>query len=453
MIDIITVNYNSHEELKKLIPTLERYTKDYRLTIVDNASKDTTYLKTLEDKAQVIYNDKNLGYAAGVNIGMRATENPYAVFVNPDCRMTAGWLEGLVGVLKSDDKIVATGPLLYDDKANQYAGNPTYVPLSLTVNMEINWVSGAVFCVKRSAWEEIGEFLEEYFFMWEETDWCQIAVDKGYKIRQAADSTVIHVGGESCKLDTDFFKKHFAFGRKLFYGRHKQTDKKRVLIMTPSYGDINAQFHVNYMNLIVRLMKLQFTEKEYEFFPATICNQFVYDARNGAVEMAISAGCDYILYIDSDQIVPPDTFERLVAHDKECVSALFFKRVAPYLPLMFQIEDTDDVGRCKYGAMRDWPEGELVKVDAIGGGCFLVKTSVFDDMPKPYFYVLDDEGRQTGEDIFFSQRLMKMGIPMYVDTAAPVGHVGEIVVGEATYRGYAEQLKEYKESIVGKEEE
>jgi len=449
MIDIIMVNYNSDDELKKLIPTLEKHTKDYRLTIVDNASKDTTYLKTLDDKAQVIYNDENLGYAAGVNIGMRATENPYAVFVNPDCRVTVGWLEGLVGVLKSDAKIAATGPMLYDDKNSEYAGNPTYVPLSLTVDMEVNWVSGAVFCVNRKAWEEIGEFREEYFFMWEETDWCQIAVNKGYKIRQAADSIVIHAGGESCKGETAFFVKHYQFGKNLFYKRHPKSGKKRVLIATPSYGDVKAQYHINYMNLLVRLMKLQFTEEEYEFFPLTIYNQFVYDARNKAVETAQSAGCDYIFFIDADMIVPPDTFERLVAHDKECVGCLAFKRAAPYLPLVYRLEETTEDGRYRFGIRDDWPKNELTKVDAIGGACFLVKTSVFDKLERPYFYIKEN----TGEDIWFSILMIEKEIPMYVDTGAPVGHLGEIIVGEDTYRGYKAQMEAHRASILGEREE
>jgi len=283
MIDIITVNFNSDDELKILIPTIEEHTKDYRLTIVDNASDNTDYIKSLEGKAQVIYNKENLGYAAAINIGMSATQNPYAVFINPDCRVTPGWATALVDMLKSEKKMAATGPTIYDDKTDKYAEKPSFVPLSLTIDMETNWVSGAVFCVKREAWDDIGEFLEEYFFMWEETDWCQIAVNKGYKIRISGHSVVFHKGGESCKLGTEFFEKHYEFGRNLFYKRHPRTGMERVLIITPSYGDVKSQFHMNYMNLLMRCSKLTYTEKKYEFFPGTIYNQFVYDARNTGV--------------------------------------------------------------------------------------------------------------------------------------------------------------------------
>lgn len=448
-VDIVIVSYNSHRELKKLLPTLKANTDEslYTLTIVDNNSRQITknYLKTLY--CAVVYNDKNLGYAAAANIGARRMNSPFILFLNPDCKLTPNWLEGLLKAF-DDPPVVAAGPVLYDDKSNKYIEEPGSIPLSLRVNGHLNWVSGAVFCVRRAAWGDIGEFDERFFFMWEETEWCQRAVNKGFKVTRSYGSVVIHAGGKSVNLASKFWTNHYHKGRRLFYQIHKDPNVTKVLVAIPAYEDVKSIFFINFINTMAGLIKRQYTEGKFEFVFGCLYGHFIYDARNRAVEMALGAGCDYIWFIDSDMVVEPQIFDQLFSHQKPVVSTLCFRRGAPYDPMLFKLVKKSARGYT-YDTMREWPKGDLIEVDAIGGGSFLAKTSIFDKMTTPYFFVRPG----MGEDIWFSQKLMHLKIPMYVDTAAEVGHIGDLVIGTETFENYKLAQAQHNQEILGQNKE
>ena len=71
----------------------------------------------------------------------------------------------------------------------------------------------------------------------------------------------------------------------------------------------------------------------------------------------------------------------------------------------------------------------LKKVWRIGTGIMLVKMSVFDTIPEPWFPIAWDEELQDyrGEDWAFCDALDRAGIPIYVDEglSRAIGHVGD----------------------------
>ena len=69
------------------------------------------------------------------------------------------------------------------------------------------------------------------------------------------------------------------------------------------------------------------------------------------------------------------------------------------------------------------PISKLLEVDAVGTGVMLIRSSVFKDIGKPYFYY--EENRS--EDIMFCQKCREKGIRIYVDTTIGCGHIGEEV--------------------------
>src|SRR5262245_19070293 len=99
---ILIVTHNSQQYLEPLFASLRRHTQLDRIPIivVDNASTDGTLgilkrlsreLRTLE----ILPQSRNLGFAAGNNIGLarlRKLGVHYAQLINPDTEVTAGWL-------------------------------------------------------------------------------------------------------------------------------------------------------------------------------------------------------------------------------------------------------------------------------------------------------------------------------------------------------------------------
>lgn len=102
---------------------------------------------------------------------------------------------------------------------------------------------------------------------------------------------------------------------------------------------------------------------------AMISNQ-----RNDLVQRALDFDLDYLFFIDSDMVGPPDLIEKLLAHGKEIVGATYNKRVPPFETLgRFELEPSEI------------PKG-LVKATHLPGGCLLIQTSVFKKIAYPWFF-------------------------------------------------------------------
>lgn len=86
------------------------------IILVDNASTDDTlpYLRALAEvhpNIRVIANPENLGFAAGNNVGLRATDARYRVVLNNDTYVTKGWIRDLIRPLQMNSDIGMAGPV------------------------------------------------------------------------------------------------------------------------------------------------------------------------------------------------------------------------------------------------------------------------------------------------------------------------------------------------------
>lgn len=101
-------------------------------------------------------------------------------------------------------------------------------------------------------------------------------------------------------------------------------------------------------------------------------------SRNDLVDMALQQNPDFIMFIDTDMVFPPDTMCRLLTHDKDVVGATYNKRVPPY----------ETLGRLK-GAKPselELSEGGLREAELLPAGLLLIRASVFKRVSWPWFY-------------------------------------------------------------------
>ena len=87
-ISIVIVTWNSQGVLENCISSLFSHVPegDFELVLVDNNSRDKTYLGAYENRPdiRVIRNAENLGFARAVNIGFREATGNYFLALNPD---------------------------------------------------------------------------------------------------------------------------------------------------------------------------------------------------------------------------------------------------------------------------------------------------------------------------------------------------------------------------------
>ncbi len=116
LVAVIIPNYNGQRWLPQLLDSLAvQAERRFQVVVVDDASTDDSvaYLQTCRPGVAVIQNDRNLGFAASCNRGIKAVETPYVALLNNDTRVAPAWLsEGLAPFDEPDVGSVASLTLL-----------------------------------------------------------------------------------------------------------------------------------------------------------------------------------------------------------------------------------------------------------------------------------------------------------------------------------------------------
>ena len=113
----ILLNYNSSTDCRKCIGYLQAQTAEQEIIVVDNCSRDEerTAIENIckETGATLLANDKNSGYNAGNNVGLRYAVKKgyeYALIANPDMEFPEeDYIEKLLQPMINDSDIVVCG--------------------------------------------------------------------------------------------------------------------------------------------------------------------------------------------------------------------------------------------------------------------------------------------------------------------------------------------------------
>jgi N-acetylglucosaminyl-diphospho-decaprenol L-rhamnosyltransferase len=98
-----------------------------------------------------------------------------------------------------------------------------------SVPIQVDWVSGACMCVRRSAWEAVGGFDENYFMYAEDMDVCLRIARAGWRIVFDGGAQVWHtVGGSTRHRPYRKVADHHRSALR-FFVRHYQHDPRIVL--------------------------------------------------------------------------------------------------------------------------------------------------------------------------------------------------------------------------------
>jgi GT2 family glycosyltransferase/SAM-dependent methyltransferase/glycosyltransferase involved in cell wall biosynthesis len=211
-VSVIVLTYNNLELTKRCLASLVEES-DYpalEIVIVDNASSDGSpdYLREFaaaHPGVKLILNDKNLGFAAGNNVGLAAATGEYLAILNNDTVVTRGWVLTLLRHLEADATIGLVGPIT-NNIGNAAKVATSYTDLADMPSEAFNITltrpgrhfplrTAAFFCVMmpRTAYERCGPMAEEYglgFF--EDDDYCRRMEQAGLRVVCAEDAFVHH---------------------------------------------------------------------------------------------------------------------------------------------------------------------------------------------------------------------------------------------------------------------
>lgn len=227
---VVLVTWNSaaviERSLRSLPAGLDGVVLD-RVVLVDNASADDTVAlaRAVRPDVTVVQTGANVGYAAGVNAGIRAAATADAVLVlNPDTELRPGSVRPLVAALDRPGVGIAVPRLVGPDgrlapslrrepslrtaageaflgglRAGRLPGWGELVldPVRYERPGAADWATGAVLLISRECLGRVGAWDESFLLYGEETDFCLRARDRGFVTWLVPDATVEHQGGDS----------------------------------------------------------------------------------------------------------------------------------------------------------------------------------------------------------------------------------------------------------------
>ncbi|MBQ3281687.1 MAG: glycosyltransferase [Eubacterium sp.] len=203
----------------------------------------------------------------------------------------------------------------------------------------------------------------------------------------------------------------------------------KILVAIPAMDSVPTQFR--------QALSMLQSDPEDDVSISFVVGSLVYSARNNLAKTAVDLGVDWVFWLDSDMVFPPDTLLRMLKTCKEqdidFLTGVYFRRVAPFTPVLFK-EMSDDGHEAE--EFKEIPKDELFEVRACGFGCVLMKTNVIVDVFSTFMNMFTPiEG--SGEDISFCIRARQCGYKVVADPTIPLGHVGHAVIT----RQYWEAIK------------
>ncbi len=212
LVSIVIATHNNQAFTRMCLESIWRNTAypNYEVIVVDNGSTDGTH-EILEEMARVrraltvVTNERNLGFAAACNQGLRLAEGWVLCMLNNDTVVAPGWLSPMVQALRNDRRVGMVGPV------SNAVGNEARIQVGYSGVEEMpawaaRWVAQhegealelpmlALFCaaMRREVWQEIGELDERFEVgMFEDDDYCRRVRQAGYKLLCLRDAFVHH---------------------------------------------------------------------------------------------------------------------------------------------------------------------------------------------------------------------------------------------------------------------
>jgi len=226
-LSVIIVTWNSAADIDACIDSIN-YGEEFEVIVVDNASTDATPgLLRQHHHLKLVENQRNRGYAAANNQGIKLATGEYVLLLNPDTRVELGALDVLSRYLDEHDDIGAVAPrLVSPDGSTQFSirSFPTSASLFWELiglarlfpesrlfgrwkmkyfdyerTAEVEQPMASCLMVRRSVLEQLGGMDERFPMFYNDVDLSRRLADACWKTVYLPDARVVHRHGASTK--------------------------------------------------------------------------------------------------------------------------------------------------------------------------------------------------------------------------------------------------------------
>lgn len=215
-VGLIVLTWNAADAALACLHSITRLQRrPDHLLVVDNASADGTVARIKQQfpDVSIIENERNLGFAGGMNVGIAALQRLAAppdvvALLNQDTLLDPGWLDAIVDPFERQEVGAVGSKILYPDGTIQHAGKFHEWPRG--VAQHVGWyeadrglydegravedVTFAAVALRMAALDRVGVLDEGYApAYYEDSDLCWRLRHGGYEIRYAPSAIVTHI--------------------------------------------------------------------------------------------------------------------------------------------------------------------------------------------------------------------------------------------------------------------
>jgi GT2 family glycosyltransferase len=210
-VSVALLSYNRPEFLREALASLAAQTlRPHELLVIDNCSPRAAEIaKAVANcpQARLIVSARNLGFAAGMNVGLRIADGDFILLTEDDIVLAPDALEKLVARAAASHCIV--GPMLLNRREGTVRCAGGHVRLGTRLEFElfgsgapddgrfdqpraVEFLPGAILCARREIWNRIEGFREEYFLYFEDVELCVRANSLGIDLEYLPNARVRH---------------------------------------------------------------------------------------------------------------------------------------------------------------------------------------------------------------------------------------------------------------------
>ena len=265
-LSVITVNFNGLKDTCELIESII-FSDNMEVIVVDNGSgeNEASVIEQLYPNVKVIRSNKNLGFAGGNNLGIKAAKGKYLFLINNDTIFDSHFdAKKLTKCLESRPETAIVCPKIrfsWSNKPIQFAGYTKLSTITLR-NRAIGcgeedngqydiphptpYAHGAAMLIKREALEKVGLMPECYFLYYEELDWSLMFTRSDYKIWYDPSCTVYHKESQTTGQNSPL-RTYYITRNRLLFARRNIPYPRRLLTYIYIICVVGARDVVKYL--------------------------------------------------------------------------------------------------------------------------------------------------------------------------------------------------------------
>ncbi len=270
---IVTLNYKGHKDTIELLESLTKIKRDsfsLNTVVVDNFPEDSFEVnveKYSSIKLKVIYNNKNLGFSGGNNVGIKyALENgaDYVLLINNDTYVDPDFVSELLKVAENDKEAGIVVPKIYFAKGFEYhkkykenelgkviwyaGGNMDWANIigyhrgvdevddgQFNKIVETQIASGCCLMLKRELLEKIIGYADKYFLYYEDADLSIRTIKKGYKILFVPKSIIWHKNAQSSGGSGSGLQDYYISRNRMIFGFEYASLRAKFALIRESF--------------------------------------------------------------------------------------------------------------------------------------------------------------------------------------------------------------------------